>query len=73
MRSMLLNTDGGTRLVSRPLHTGKSRGEYLTACQQLHRLYVRSNLICKNLEQLTCVTIELLINNLFWLTFLLAR
>ena len=26
MRSMLLTTDGGTILVSRPLHTGKSRG-----------------------------------------------
>ena len=31
MRSMLLTTDGDTRLVSRPLHTGKSREEYLTA------------------------------------------
>ena len=36
---MLLTTDGGTRLVSRPLHTGKSRGEYLTACQQLQALH----------------------------------
>ena len=35
MRSMLLTTDGGTRIVSRPLHTGKSRGQYLTAHQQL--------------------------------------